>query len=272
MIARIVPVTLAAALADPLICECDCHATLSLAQRTQGVTALYRLDDAMRGWGYVVEYEIGADRLFRAARDRADPAYRGVAVRDHACVYRRLVGFLVHEVLHALVGTGGAPNHGLPWGLPYGVPAALPATEEASFLDRFNRQEAIAFVGVAPFARAVFAIDWAVYTARDVGTYGFPGGWSVVEVPRGFRPVPHVDRGNQPERYHALARALEASVALDLDDLRARFEAAEARAPRVSRTAPDVVAARPARAPTAKDPCPCGSGRKWRQCCGALAS
>src|SRR5437867_2628207 len=141
MIARIVALTLVEILADPLICACECHATLTVEQRAQGVAALYRLDDALRGWGYAPIYEMGADRLFRAARDRADPEDRRIAVRDDACVHRRLIGFAIHEALHALAGDPSRANHGLPWGLPYGVPLDLPATQEAAYLDRYNQQE-----------------------------------------------------------------------------------------------------------------------------------
>lgn len=223
-----------AILTDPPACTCACRDTLSFDERVQGVRALYRFDDAMHGWGYQPDYAPSADAKFRAAQARADPRDRVIAVRDDACVHRRLVGFAVHEILHALVGDPTRPNHGLPWGLPYGVPEDVAPADEQAFLDRYNRQEAIAFVGVAPLARALFDIDWAVYTARDVGTYGLAGGWSVVDVPRGFRPVPHVDRVNQPSRYYALARRLEDDARAWLDDARvaelvARFEDVEAR-------------------------------------------
>lgn len=265
-------------LADPLPCECACHETLTLEQRAADVAAMYRFDDAMHGWGYVPDYTMGAYRLWRAAQARNDPAYRGVAVRDHACVHRRLVGFAVHEVLHALVGDVTKANYGIPFGAPYGVPEDVAKPEEKAYLARFNEQEAIAFVGVAPLARALFGIDWAVYTARDVGTYGFAGGMSVVDVPPGYRPVPHVDRGNQPERYYALARRLEAAAAATLTDARladfvARFEEAEARGRRPgSRPDPRALAARPPRMPGRNDPCPCGSGQKWKRCCGGAPS
>jgi len=239
--------SLVAILREAPACSCACHETLTIAERTQGIAALYRFDDAMHGWGYRPDYTIGADARFRAAQGRADPRDRVIQVRDDACVYRRLVGFAVHEILHALVGDPTQANHGLPWGLPYGVPAELSPTEEHAYLDRYNRQEAIAFVGVAPLARALFDIDWAVYTARDVGTYGLAGGWSVVDVPPGYRPVPHVDRVNQPSKYLARARKLEDEARAWLDDARlaeliARFEEVEARGRRGARPAPATLA------------------------------
>ncbi len=257
-------------------CAHDCHATLTFAERTQGVAAMYRFDDALRGWGYQPSYEIGADRLFRAAKARNDPRYRVVAVRDDACVYRRLVGFAVHELIHALCGDVTLANFGIPFGAPYGVPEDVPPAEEKAWLAPHNAAEARAFVGVGPLARALYGVDWAVYTARDVGTYGFAGGRSLVEVPPGYRPVPHFDRQNEPERYYALARRLEAEATAWFTDTRlaelvARVEAAEAlgraRAPR--RPPPEQLAARPPRPPQPGDPCPCGSGARFRRCCGA---
>lgn len=263
-------------LADPLRCECACHATLTVSQRIQGVAALYRFDDAMAGWGYQPIYQMGANRLWLAAQARDDAAYRGIAVRDHACVYRRLLGFAVHETLHALQGDPSKANYGVPFGLPYGVPEAVPVTEEKAYLAPFNQQEARAFVGVAPLARALFGIDWAVYTARDVGTYGFAGGLSLVPVRPGDRAVLHVDRQNQPERYYALARRLESEATTwftteRIAELVAGFERAEAtgRAVRPLRRPPPAnLAARPPRLPGRNDPCPCGAGTKYKRCCG----
>ena len=267
--------SLVAVLRAPPPCPCACHETLTLAQRTADVAALFRFDDAMRGWGYVPDYTTGAHRLWRAAQLRGDPGYRGVAVRDDACVHRRLVGFAVHEILHALCGDTSKANYGILFGLPYGVPVDVPPAEEKAYLARFNEQEARAFVGVAPLARALFGIDWAVYTARDVGTYGFAGGFSLVDVPPGYRPVPHVDRINQPERYYALARRLEREAAswieANLAALVAGFEAAETRGRASRREAfpdPAELAARQPREPAPNEPCSCGSGKKFKRCCG----
>ncbi len=132
----------------PHRCACDCHATLTVEERAQGVEAMFRLDDALRGWGYVPLYEVGAHRLYREAQRANDPSYRGIAVRDEVCLYRRLVGFAVHEALHALQGDPSLANHGIPFGLPYGVPSELPAGSERAYLHPFNQAEARAWVGV----------------------------------------------------------------------------------------------------------------------------
>lgn len=268
--------TLVQALSDPLPCPCACHTTLTFEERVQGIRAMYRFDDAMRGWGYEPIYEPRAHALWREAQARNDPGYRGVAVRDHACLYRRLVGFAVHELLHALCGDVTQANYGIPFGLPYGVPEDVPPAAEKEYLLEYNRAEARAFVGVGPMARALYGIDWAVYTARDVGTYGFPGGNALVPVPPGYRAVPHVDRQHHPERYYALARRLENEARAwfteeRVRELVARVEEAEAKG-RAARRTPwppaEEMARRPVRRPGRNDPCPCGSGRKVKACCG----
>jgi SEC-C motif len=263
------------ALRDPLRCACECHQTLSLGERTQGIAALFRFDDAMRGWSYQPLYEIGAERLWREAQQTAGADYRGVAVRDGVCIYRRLVGFAVHELLHALQGDPAQANYGVPFGLPYAVPAATPVGGEREVLQRFNEMEARAYVGVGLVAQAWFGIDWAVYTARDVGTYGFIPGNAVVPAPPGFRSLSHVDRSINPDRYYLLARKLEDAARAwftdaRLDELRIRFEDAETRGRSLRRTPwpdPASLAKLPARKPGRNDACPCGSGQKWKACC-----
>jgi hypothetical protein len=195
---------------------------LSLEQRTRGVVALCRFDDAMRGWGYAPIYDLNAHALYRQAQLANDAEYRGIAVRDDACIYRRLIGFAAHELLHALMGDVSKANYGIPFGLPYGVPQDLPEGDEASFLEPFNRAEARAWLFATPFASALWEIDWEVHTARDVGTYGFIGGHALGDVPSGFRPVPHWDRIHHPQRYYALARRLENEERDWLDDGRSR--------------------------------------------------
>ncbi len=270
--------SLLALLGDPVRCLCDCHRALAEPARAQGIRALYRFDDAMRGWGYHPVYVLAATSLFRAQQAAGDPAYRGVAVGDSACSYGRLLGFALHEALHALMGDVSQANYGTPLGAPYGVPREVEpdrAAEQAC-LDPFNFQEAVAFVGVGPLARALFDIDWALYTVMDVGTYGFVGGNAVVPVPAGFRPVVHIDSHHDPEGYRARARPLEAR-ARDwltpdkLAELVARFSAAEAvGAGRRGAAWPD-----PARfvklSPrnlSRNDPCLCGSGKKVKACHG----
>jgi hypothetical protein len=274
-----VGLTLVQALSDPLLCPCECHATLTLQQRTQGVRAMYRFDDAMRGWGYTPLYEPHAHALWREAQAKNDPSYRGVAVRDHACLYRRFVGFGVHELIHALCGDTSQANYGIPFGLPYGVPAELPAGAEKEYLRPFNESEARAYVGVPVLAPALYGIDWAVYTARDVGTYGFAGGSAVVPVPEGYRPIAHIDRQHNPERYYRLAEKLEDEARAwftpeRVVELVARVEAAEARGRELRKHAlppPEQLAAKPARKPGRNDQCPCGNPLKYKQCCGLNA-
>jgi SEC-C motif len=267
--------TVVDALRRPYPCGCDCFRTLTLAERVQGVEALYRFDDALRGWGYQPIYELAADRLYRQAQREADPSYRGIAMRDDACVYRRLVGFAVHELIHALEGDVTKANYGIPWGAPYSVPVDVPDGDEAAFLHPINVGEARAFVGVGPVARALFGVDWSVYTARDVGTYGFPGGNAIVEAPRGFRPVPHWDHIHHPREYDARARALEDAergyfTDEKLCDYAARFADAEARGRKLRKAKypPAAELARtPPRWPGRNDPCLCGSGEKFKKCC-----
>lgn len=237
---------------------------------------MMRFDDALRGWGYEPLYEPRAHGLFHAARMRNDASYRGIPVRDHACIYGRLVGFAVHELIHAVLGDPTAANWGMPWGLPYGVPNDLPPGEEDAFITPFNLAEACAFVGVARFARALFDIEWPLLTARDVGTYGFPGGHALVEVPPGFRPIPHVDRQIAPEVYYPLARALEerARAFIDdetladwCDDVRAAEE--EGRARRQEPFPDPDSLARLEPLPVGRNElCVCGSGKKFKRCCG----
>jgi hypothetical protein len=265
------------ALAQPHPCACDCFNTLSLEERARGVEAMYRFDDAFRGWGYEPLYELAADRVYRLVQQRNDASYRGIPIRDSACIYRRLVGFAVHEVIHAVLGDTTKANYGIPWGAPYGVPVDVPIGEEAQFLAPLNRAEAMAFVGVDAIAEALFDIDWSVYTARDVGTYGLVGGNAIVDAPNGFRPVPHFDREGHRDRYYELARRLEADARRALTtekvaEICAAFEDAEQRgrslAPKKRPAAADV-ARLPPRMPGRNDLCICGSAKKYKKCCGA---
>lgn len=261
----------------PPPCACDCHLTLTVDERRAAIEALFRCDDAMRGWGYLPLYTPSAPKLWREAQAKNDTAYRCVAVRAEACVYRRLLGFAVHESLHALHGDPTRANYGIPFGLPYGVPVESPDGGEAAYLHPFNQGEARAWVGVQPLARVLFGIEWTLRTARDVGTYGFAGGNAVVEVPPGFRPVPHVDRQHHPERYYALARKLEDEARAYFSDeklaeLAGRFDEAAAKG-RTLRKTPWPPADQLARLgpvlPGRNDPCLCGSGEKLKKCCGA---
>ncbi len=236
------------------------------------------MDDALRGWGYAPTYELHGDALFRAAQARNDPASRVLAVRFGECVYRRLVGSLLHELLHALFGDTTLANYGIPFGLPYGVPSALPEPDEATYLRRFNFDEARAWAGVWTLGRRLFDVAWDVRTARDVGTYCFVGGNALVAPPAGFRAVAHIDRTLQPERYYTRARALEAEASAwlaepgALDGLVARVtEAASIGArkrPRAFLAAELVADLAPGKIGR-NDPCVCGSPQKYKACCGA---
>jgi hypothetical protein len=260
-------------------CYWDCHTTLTAKQRERAVLAIYHCDDALRGWGYTPLYELHGDLLWRKAQERDDDSYRGVAVRFGECIYRRLVGSLVHEVLHASFGDTTKANYGILFGLPYGVPKDVPEKDEQAYLDAFNFGEARAFVGVAPLARRRFGIDWEPKTARDIGTYCFTGGNALVPVGSRYRPVAHIDPQAHAERYAARGRRLEAEArAWFTEENLARTiaaideAAARGRASRPKAYPDPAVVARVAPTKVGRnDECPCGSSRKVKACCGAGA-
>jgi hypothetical protein len=257
-------------------CYGDCHRTLTLDQRTRAIEAIYHLDDALRGWGYDPIYAIDGDRQWREAQRRGDPGYMRVAVRFGECIHRRLVGAMIHEVLHAACGEAGLPNYGIPFGLPYGVPENVRELDEESYLAPYNFAEARAFVGVPIVARERFGLDWPVLNAREWGTYGFCGGNALVQVPAGFRAVAHVDAHHHHQRYMNLAKKIE-------DDARAWFAAGhfEITMRAIDAAAAKGASSRSARRPPAarmaavrpekrgrNDPCPCLSGKRVKACCG----
>jgi hypothetical protein len=265
------------ALSNPYPCACDCFRTLELRQRIRGIEALVRIDDILRGWGYVPIYDLAADGLYREAQRKADLDYRGIPLRDDACTYRRLIGFGIHELIHALEGDVTQANYGIPWGAPYAVPEAVPECDEAAFLTRYNVGEARAFVGVGVVGQALFGIDWSTYTARDVGTYGFAGGNARVDPPHGFRAVLHVDYVHHRERYLGLARSLEQAAQSYFTDEKLReygerIVAPERRGKMLRKTkyppCEQLACVRP-RLPGRNDTCICGSGKKFKVCCGA---
>jgi len=270
-----VPATVVDAVKTPFPCACRCHERLSIDERAAGIEALYRFDDAMRGWGQTVIWDLAAPTLWKIQKELGEVKW--VAVRESGCIHSRLLGFCVHETIHAMCGDPTLPNYGMPTGLPYGVPEAVTPTEEAAYLHPFNQGEARAWVGLNIVAYRLFGIEWQLLPARDVGTYGFPGGNALVDVPAGYRQVPHFDSQHHQRRYYALARNLEDEARgwfteAKLDEIAARFEAAEA----IGRTSRPfaVVAPREAarirpRKPGRNDLCICGSMRKWKQCCGA---
>jgi SEC-C motif len=269
--------SLAEAVLSQRPCQCACHETLSVEERVAGVRALYVCDDALRGFGYVPIYELHGDALWQKAQKKCDPSYRGVAVRFGECLYRRLLGSLLHELIHASVGDATKANYGIPFGLPYGVPNEVPEGDEESFLAPFNFGEARAFVGVWLLGRAIFGVDWNLRTARDIGTYGFPGGNALVSVPKGFRPVAHIDRQHHAERYYTRGRKLEAQAAEWFEGEKnlagivsgIREAAVKGEAMR-ARKYPDaeVVGAMAPRKIGRNEPCTCGSAAKYKACCG----
>lgn len=264
------------ALTSHRICPCDCDRVLPVPERTKGIAALYCLDDALRGFGYVPIYDGHGDRLWREAQQKNDPHCRGVAVRFDECIYRRLLGSMLHEAIHAVCGDVTQANYGILFGLPYGVPTDVPEADEEAYLDRFNFDEARAWVGVWIVGKRMFDLDWDLRTARDVGTYCFPGGNALVPPIRGYRPVAHIDRQHHPERYYARGRALEARARTwfadpeNLAHVVGRIEDAALvgshKRPRgypdpatVARIAPKKVGR--------NEPCVCGSAKKHKDCC-----
>lgn len=269
------------ALESARVCPCDCFHVLSREERVAGVRAVYDLDDALRGWGYTPIYDVHGDLLFRRAQRDAPAGYRGVAVRFGECIYKRLVGSMLHEVIHALSGDVTLPNHGIPFGLPYGVPESVPPEEEEAYLAPFNDGEARAWAGVWILGKHRYGIAWDLRTARDIGTYGFPGGNALVSVPKGFRAVAHIDRQHHAERYYAKGRKLEADarafVEAHKDELSRRIDEARDRGrasrPRAYPDAERIAALEPKKIGR-NDPCVCGSDKKFKQCCavrGTLA-
>jgi hypothetical protein len=269
------PATVVDAVKLPLPCACRCHDVLDLEERSAGIAALYRFDDAMRGWGQTVIWDLAAPTLWRVQQQLGE--VRWVAVRDGPCIHSRLLGYCVHELIHAMCGDPTVPNYGTPVGLPYGVPESVPPSEEAAFLHPFNQNEARAWVGLAPVAYRLFRIEWTLLPAREVGTYGFAGGNALVDVPPGYRRVAHYDHNHHTRRYMALARAIEDEARgwfteAKLDEIAARFTEAETRGRALRPSAypsPREIARLKPKKPGRNDLCVCGSMRKWKQCCGA---
>ncbi|HEY1816883.1 MAG TPA: SEC-C metal-binding domain-containing protein [Kofleriaceae bacterium] len=269
------PATVVDAVKTPYPCACACHDRLSLDQRAAGIEALYRFDDAMRGWGQHVIWDLAAPTLWKLQKELGEVKW--VAVRENGCIHARLLGLCVHELIHAINGDPSAPNYGTPVGLPYGVPESVEPVDEVTYLHPFNEHEARAWVGLDAVAYRLFQIDWSILPARNVGTYGFVGGNAIVPVPPGYRPVAHWDELHHTQRYYALARKLEADARdwftpAKLDEIAAKFSAAEAigRAKRIAKFPSPREAARiKPQMPGRNDLCVCGSMRKWKHCCGA---
>jgi hypothetical protein len=270
-----VPATVVDAVKTPFPCACACHERLSLDERAAGIEALYRFDDAMRGWNQTVIWDLAAPTLWKLQKQLGEVKW--VAVRESGCIHARLLGFCVHELIHAMSGDPTLPNFGTPVGLPYGVPVDLDPKDEASYLHPFNQNEARAWVGLEAVAFRLFKIEWTILPARDVGTYCFVGGNAIEPVPEGYRPVAYWDEVHHPQRYFPLARKMEADARewftpAKLDEIAAKFEAAEAigRERRPTKyLAPREAARIRLQKPGRNDLCVCGSMRKWKHCCGA---
>jgi len=273
--------TVVTALTTARMCPCDCHATLTLAERVAGIRAVYTLDDALRGWGYTPYYDVHGDRLWREAQQNNDASYHGVAVRFGECIYRRLLGSLVHECIHAVCGDVSLANYGILFGLPYAVPQEVAEKDEETFLEPFNFGEARAWVGVWIVGRRMFGLDWDLRTARDVGTYGFVGGNALAPAIAGYRPVAHIDRQHHPERYYAKASKLQERARAwfegegQLDEVIRRIdEAAAAGEKKRPRKYPDphLIATTPPKKIGRNEPCVCGSATKFKDCCATRNS
>ena len=258
------------------VCACDCFATLPPPERVVGIRAVYKLDDALRGWSYGPVYDVHGDRLWREAQQKNDSGSRTVAVRFGECIYRRLLGSLIHECIHAICGDIGKANYGVLFGLPYAVPQDVAEKDEEAFLEPFNFGEARAWVGVWMVGRRMFGLDWDLRTARDIGTYCFIGGNALVPAIAGYRSVAHIDRQHHPERYYAKGRKLEERARAwfesdgNLDEIIRRIEEAaavgEKKRPRkfpdaeaIARSAPKKIGR--------NEPCVCGSAKKFKDCC-----
>jgi SEC-C motif len=269
------PATVVDAIQQPLPCACQCHQRLTLDQRAEGIAALYRFDDAMRGWGYQVVWDLAAPALWRLQQQMNNNDVRWIAVRDTGCIHSRLLGYCVHESIHAMIGNVSQANYGVPFGLPYGVPNHVAPSDEAAYLEQFNWMEARAWAGMSAVGYRLFGIEWDLLPARDVGTYGFAGGNALIEVPEGYRAVAHYDSEHHARRYYTLARALEDKArnwftAERLDEMAAAFAAAEEKGKEsrpVAFPSPRDVARLKPKTPGRNDLCICGSMRKWKQCC-----
>jgi hypothetical protein len=257
-----------------------CHTSLSAADRARGIAALYVLDDALRGWGYRPNYEQHGDLLFKRSQEKNDLTSRLVAPRFNECVYRRLLGSMLHETLHACFGDTTKSNFGILWLLPYRVPEDVKESDEETYLAPFNFGEARAWVGVWNLGRAMFDIAWDVRTARDIGTYCFVGGNALNPPVPGYRSVAHIDRNHHAERYYTRGRKLEEearawftpeNTATLIEKIRAAAAIGE-KSRNEKYAPPEEVARWAAKKIERNEPCVCGSAKKYKACCGATGT
>ena len=84
------PATVVDAVTTPYPCVCQCHERLSVDERIAGIEALYRFDDAMRGWGQTVIWDLAGGTLWRIQQQLGNVQW--VTVRDGPCIHARLLG------------------------------------------------------------------------------------------------------------------------------------------------------------------------------------
>ena len=98
--------TLLDALRRPPPCACDCWNALTADERRQGIAALFRFDDAMRGWGYTPLYEPAAPALWREAQKRNELLLSGLSRRERdsliaisSSIFYSINNFLTRSVM-----------------------------------------------------------------------------------------------------------------------------------------------------------------------------
>ena len=247
----------------------------------QGIEAMFRFDDALRGWGYQPIYELGRRRaLPRGAARRPIPSYRGIAVRDDACVYRRLVGFAVHELIHALDGDATQANYGIPFGAALRRAARRsPTGDEAAYLASVQRRRGARLgrrraAGRSALRHRLGASTPRATSAPTASPAATPSSTAPPRLP------PGAALGSR-STIRALLRAARArskttsaptSPTTSCADCVTRFDAAEARGRKPAqgrRARRRRAGAHPAALPGRNDPCLCGSGKKYKKCCAA---
>ena len=133
--------TVVDALSSPYPCGCDCF-HYAHRRRAHPRASRRSIASTTRCAAGAISRSTSSPPTCSIARRKPKPI-RSIAasrMRDDACVYRRLVGFAVHELIHALEGDPTKANYGIPWGAPYNVPVDLPEGDEAAFLHPLQRR------------------------------------------------------------------------------------------------------------------------------------
>jgi len=86
-----VPATVVDAVQTPIPCACRCHELLTVEERMAGIEALYRFDDAMRGWGQTVLWDLAAPMLWRIQQRLGGVGWVAVLDGGAAATRRELV-------------------------------------------------------------------------------------------------------------------------------------------------------------------------------------